>query len=294
MAGAAGAQEVTLKAKASVGEVTVGQRFVVAVEASGPPGTAWTFPDQPGDEKVAMRPAPGTPTGGATFAYEAAVFAVDEVAVPAITVRYRLPDGGEGEAASEPIPLRVASLLPKDEGERGLADIRGPVKLPLGVVFWGGLAGAVAALALGVVLWRRRRRPSAATAPAAPDVEPDVEALAALDGLASSELIAASDLKPFYVALIEIAKRYLERRLGAPVLEMTTQEAVSFLRDGVPARELASPLRDLMNAADQVKFARGHSERAFAERHLAAVRAMVATLEARLRPQPAPPLEKSA
>jgi hypothetical protein len=294
VAAAVSAQEIRVVAKAAATEVSVGQRFIVTIDASGPAGTSWTFPAETGDEKVALRAAPTQPPGGSAFAYEAAAFAVGEVSVPGTKVKYRLADGREGEATTEPIPLQIVSLLPKEEAERALVDIRGPVKLPLGAFFWGGLAAAAAVLALAVMLLRRRRRPKPVVTPSRPDLPPDVEALTALDALAASDLIAAADLKPFYVALAEIAKRYLERRLGAPVLEMTSAEAVTFLRDNVTARELTPPLRDLMLAADQIKFACGHSERATAERHVAAVRAMVTLLEARLRPEEAPALEKSA
>jgi hypothetical protein len=289
------AADVKVSAKAAVSEVTVGQRFVVDVQASGPAGTTWRFPSEPGDDKVELRPAPTPAAGPGAFSYEAAAFAVGDVAVPAIAVKYRLPDGTEGEAKTEAIPLRIASLLPKAESERKLADIRGPVKLPLGPFFWGGLAALALLLAAAVAgLRRRRRRPAAPVVVVAPELPPDAEALAALEALAASEALAAEDLKPFYVALAEVAKRYLERRLGAPILEMTSVEAVGFVRSSGAACDLASPLRDLMGAADQVKFARGHGERPTAERHLVAVRAMVTALEARLRPNEAPALEKSA
>jgi hypothetical protein len=285
---------VTVTARAAATEVTVGQRFTVTVEASGPAGTVWTFPPEAGDDHVVLRAAAVQPPGGAGFVYEAAAFTLGEVRVPPLAARYRLPDGTEGETRSEPIPLTIGTLLPKDESERSLADIRGPVKLPLGAWFWGGMAAVAALVAAAAVLLRRRRRPAAAVAPPAPEVPPDVEANAALDALAASPLVAADDLKPFYVALAEIAKRYLERRLGAPVLEMTTAEATAFLREAPAARELAPSVRDLMLAADHVKFARGQSERPTAERHLAAARAMVAVIEARVRPAaPAAP-EKAA
>jgi hypothetical protein len=292
LAEALGAQEVKVTARAAATEVSVGQKFAVALQASGPAGTTWTFPAEAGDDNVSLLAAATQPAGGGSFVYDAAVFAVGDVAVPAVAVKYRLPDGTEGEARSEAIPLQLVSLLPKEESERALADIRGPVKLPLGVWFWGGLAAAVVLLGGVVVLLRRRRRPRPAVVPSRPDVPPDVEALTALDALTASELIAAADLKPFYVALAEIAKRYLERRLDAPVLEMTTAEAMAFLRENGAARELAPSVRDVMLAADNVKFARGHSERPTAERHVAAARALVTLLEARLRPAEA--LEKSA
>ena len=292
---AAHAAEVRVTARAAATEVTVGQRFAVTVEASGPAGTAWTFPAEAGDDRVVLRAATDRPPAAASCTYDAAAYAIGEVEVPAIAVKYRLPDGGEGEARSEAIPLAIGSLLPKEEGERALVDIRGPVKLPLGPFFWGWLGAAAALVAAVVALaLRRRRRPRATAAPAAPELPPDVEAIAALDALAASPLLAAADLKPYYVALAEVAKRYLERRLGAPVLEMTSTETVALLRESQAARELTSPLRELLLAADQVKFARGHSERVTAERHLAAVRAMVALLEARLRPAETPAPERGA
>ena len=58
-----------------------------------------------------------------------------------------------------------------------------------------------------------------------------VEALAALTALAASGLVEARAFRELYIRLTAIAKRYLERRLDAPVLEMTTAETVAFLRE---------------------------------------------------------------
>jgi hypothetical protein len=282
----------SVKAVASKTDVTVGETFLVEVAASGPPGTTWTFPGEPGDEAVELRtpPAPqaGAPPASGTHRYEAAVFALGEVAVPPIPVQYRLPDGTAGTASTEAIPLRILSVLPKDPKEQKLADIRGPVGLGVGRAFWlaVGAAGLLLA-ALGVALWRRRRRAAAAPRPAAPDVPPDVAALAALDRLAQSGLLGRGEHRPFYIELAAIAKRYLEERLQAPVLEMTSAEAVAFLRDHAQARDLAATLRDVALAADRVKFARAEGVAEEATRHLAAVRGMVTTLEARLVPEPA-------
>jgi hypothetical protein len=53
-------------------------------------------------------------------------------------------------------------------------------------------------------------------------------------------------------------------------------------------------MRDLAQAADQIKFARGQGLAQAAERHLAAVRALVPALEARLHPAPETPEEGKA
>ena len=67
---------------------------------------------------------------------------------------------------------------------------------------------------------------------------------------------------------------------------MTSAEMAAFLRDHVHAAPFQSAVRELSGAADQVKFARAEAQRAEAERHVAAVREIVAGLEARLRPAP--------
>ena len=80
------------------------------------------------------------------------------------------------------------------------------------------------------------------------------------------------------------AKRYLERRLGAPILEMTTAETLAFLRGHPHGGELVPVVRDLAEAADRIKFAKGQGLAQEAERHAAAVRTLVPALEAKMRP----------
>lgn len=293
-------QAPALSAHADTEEVTVGEPFRVELRGSAPAGTVWIFPERAGNDDVELlREPPPVPAPGATPAppppagterYRAAVFAVTDVAVPPVTARYTLPDGTAGEVSSARLPLRLRSLLPKDEQERALGDVRAPVPLDVGWPFWAALAGALGLL-LVLLAWlaRRRRRPTASAASVAPVLAPDAEALQALAALAASGQLARGDWRPFYIALAEVAKRYLERRLGAPILEMTSTETLAFLRGHVHGDALLGVARDLMGAADQVKFARGEGQSAEAARHLEAARGLVATLEARLVPSDAVP-----
>jgi hypothetical protein len=200
-------------------------------------------------------------------------------------VRYRLADGTEGEAASGTLALKVVSLLPKQEGEQKLADIRGPASVGIGRAFWVAL-GLVLLLvaAIVILLLRRRRQASTPLAARVPEVAPDVEALGALAALAKEGLPARGELRPFYIRLSSIAKRYLERRLGARVLEMTSAETLAFLRGHPHGGDLLPVVRDLAEAADRVKFAKGQGLVPEAERHLASAQALVPALEAKLRP----------
>jgi hypothetical protein len=288
------AAPVTVTATPSKNEVTVGETFTIELKAAGPAGTTYRFPTGTSEDEIEIRtPEPGdegedapTPEPG-THRYEAAVFALGKVQIPPIPVRFRLPDGTEGEAETEPLVLKVGSLLPRDADEQRLADIRGPQAVGIGRAFWVALIIALLVVA-GLVTWlvRRRGEETAADTIPVPETPADVEALAALTALAGSGFLEARAFREFYIRLTAVAKRYLERRLGAPVLEMTTAETVVFLRDHEHGGELLPVMRDLAQAADQIKFARGQGLAEAAERHLAAVRALVPALEARLRPTP--------
>ncbi len=285
---------VSVRVTASKAEVALGEPFTLELEASGPAGTRYTFPGEAADDSFTLRTpldsaAGKTPPPEGVHRYEAAVFALGRAEIPPIPVSYRLPDGTTGEARSRPLTLKVVSTLPRDPQEQKLADIRGPLALSVAPAFW--LAVALLLLLAGAaVVWllRRRRRRAAPGTVSAPELPPDTEALRALDALAGSGLLAAREYRTFYIRLTEVAKRYLERRLSAPVLEMTTAETLAFLRGHPSAGLLLAAVRDLAEAADRIKFAKGEGLAAEAERHLAAVRALVPALEDRLRPSEAP------
>jgi hypothetical protein len=283
------AAEVTVTATAAKTDVTVGEPFTLTVTAQGPPGTEFVFPGDVQDETIEIHPQPAARPKPGEETYQAAVFALKDVAIPPLDVSYRLPDGTRGKAQTEAVPLNVRSLLPRDSQDQQLADIRPPLALTAGRAFYIAL-GLIVALLLGLGVWLwRRRRPVATPAPVRPPIAPDVAAGTALDALAASDLLSRGEYRTFYIQLTDIAKRYLEARLAAPVLEMTTAEMIAFLRNEWKGSELADLMRDVSGAADQIKFARGQGGRALAEGHLDAVRRMIAAVEARRRAPVAQP-----
>jgi len=288
---------VQVAARASKAEVTVGEAFTVEVEASGPAGTTFLFPPEAKSENAELAtppppsPAPGeavTLLSAGRHVYEARVFGLGEVTLPAVVVRYRLSDGKEGEATAPAVAMKVGSLLPKDQQEHGLADIRGPVGVGIAPVFWVALGlGLLMASGLAYLVGKRlgRKPPGLPVEPVA-DQPPADEARLAMEALARGDHFARGDGRGYYIALAAIAKRYLERRLGAPILGMTTSEMLRHLRESPHGSALVAPMRDLALAADQVKFAKGEALRAEGDRHLAAARALVDRLEALLAPKP--------
>lgn len=267
----------------SVTTVTVGELFTIEVRGEAPASARWSFPPEVITPEVTLQEIE-TERQKNTAVYRAAVFALDEVTIPAISATFELPDGSRGEASTAPLVLRVSSLLPDDPNAHRLADLRPPVGLPAGAPFWIAVGALLVGVA-GVAAWwwrRRRRAEEAAGQPGLPEVPPAEEALAALQRLEAAGLVTRADLRGFYIEVVAIAKRYLERRLTAPVLEMTSAETHAFLRDHPVARSVAGVVRDLNAAADGVKFAREQGEQALALRHLEQVRGMIEELEGAL------------
>ncbi len=274
---------VSVQASSSTSEPGIGEPFAVELKAAAPAGTSFTFPGEAATEAFELRPVSGSQPG--VQRYQAAVFALGEVEIPPLPVRYRLPDGTQGEVATQPIALRVRSLLPKDPGQRKLAEIRGPVDASIGRAFWIALVALVLAFsALAGFLSRRRLNEKPAAAARLPDLPADGEALRALAALAASDLLDRGEYRPFYIQLAAIAKRYLECRLQAPVLEMTSAETLAFLRGHAQGGPLLPVVRELAFAADRIKFANAAGLGEEARRHLASVQGLVAALEERLRP----------
>jgi hypothetical protein len=194
------------------------------------------------------------------------------------------------------VTIKVTSVLPKSRDEQTLADIRPYVPVSAGWAFWVALGLCilvVAALVAWLVRHRRRRRKGEEPAVHEPEVAADVQARQALERLASAGLLDRGDYRGFYIALMEIAKTYLERRLEAPVAEMTSSEMLGFLHARPELAPVSSPMRDLASVADFVKFARGGGERSDAERHLTSVRALVDGIE-RISATPASATEPAA
>jgi hypothetical protein len=283
-------------------EAAVGEPFVVEARGEGPAGTSWSFPKEASSEDVELVATPVTSNGGKPGGvpdplaqrYTVRVFALQGAEVPPLTASCRLADGRQHEVRSEPLAMRVRSLLPKDPQEQKLVDIRPPVSLRPGMAFWVALTGLVLLLTLaGFALWRRWRRRAVADGPLmAAEVPPDVEAQEALRRLEREGPLSRGDLRGHYIALTAIAKRYLERRLDAPVLEMTSTETVAFLRGHTHGPRLVSLMRDLVVAADQVKFAQGAAVVDEARRHTQAVLEVVTSLEEALRASARAPVEK--
>ena len=272
----------TVEVRPSSVNVGVGERFQVTVEAAGPVGTTFEFPGEVNDGSVELVQKNRSSALANQVTYDAQIFAVGAAGrIPEIEIRYRSKDGSEGSIKSTAIPMNVVSSLDPNEQNPAPADFAPPVPVLVSRAFW--IASSVAGLlliALFVLLIRRIRFPKKPRdTQVTPAITPEEDALNGLDRLAAAR--AGLDARTFYIQLIQILKQFLERRLEAPVLEMTSTETLAFVKVHSWTSPHAVAVRDLVTTADLVKFG-GSSDASNAERQIQLVRELVGRID-RLR-----------
>ena len=271
----------TIEVRPSTANVSIGEKFEVTVALTGPRGATYDFPREISDGSVELIQSQ-PPTADGVAVYNAQVFAMGKDGrIPEIEIQYTSEDGSKGSVRSAPVALNVVSTLDPNEQNPAPADFAPPVPVLVSRAFW--IAGAIATILVlaGLVLLARHLRfPRKLEDPkVTPAITPEEEAMAHLDRLVAGR--ARLDPKTFYIQLVQILKQYLERRLEAPVLEMTSTETLGFVKNHAWTAPHAVALRDLVASADLVKFG-GSSDATNADRHIQFVRDMVGRID-RLR-----------
>jgi len=240
---------------ASTGPFAVGDRVEVRVTA--PPGPrTWGAPALAGgaDGSWAVAGEPRMVEPG-RWTMELVPLRTGTLPLPGIVVR-----DGAGTVVSSPpgsASVEVASVLPPGTA----VPTPDPLRDPVGVrgLPWEWAPPVVALLApLALLAWliarRRGRRRGGVSRDAAPELPPIQElerALAAIRRDLGKEPAATTCDR-----LAAAVRRYLERRLGQPAMEMTTFELKRMARRLGWAHGLQHALGRVLETADRVRFAR--------------------------------------
>ena len=210
-----------------------------------------------------------------------------DLEVGVLELSYQGDDGEIATLETDPIPLRVVTSLTPDVTD--IHDIKRQVGLNVprnwSLLWW--LLAALLLAAIAYIIYRRfRKEPDSEAAPVwtPPPPRPDVEAEAALARLAERKLIENHRIELFFTELTDIMKRYAGRRFDVPYLERTTDEILSDLRD-----QPVTGLRDILEAADLVKFAKTMPEQDEARSSFALARTLVRTTKPPPRRPPSSP-----
>jgi hypothetical protein len=262
---------VRLIVRTDKSQITIAERLELMIEAAAPEGIDIRMPEfgtELNEFQIRdFRDEPARVVSDGRLwrqTYDLDIFLSGEYALPAITVQFTDRRGDEpieGELATEPFSITVASLLDGEFDPTKFRDIKGPVELPAEPMSarakWliAGAAAAVIAGAIGAWWLRRRRR---AAAPPQPAHE---WAFDQLQQLIEDHLIEQGQIREFYFRLSLIVRLYIERRFGLMAPERTTEE---FLAEARSDPSLTGSQKDLLGAflraADMVKFARHQPE----------------------------------
>ena len=185
-------------------------------------------------------------------------FSLGDFVLDPVTIEYQDTDGQKKTLQTDKIYITVKSVA---EGEQK-TDIRGiksVIKIPAKFLPYIYSVGALLAILIIVVFWRRRKK---AGLQAEPELIRSIEdeALFQLNKLFDSDWLRRGKIKEYYLQLSEILRVYFERRYKIPAIEATTYEIHRALKE----KELEPPLRELINevleAADLAKFAKWKPE----------------------------------
>ena len=260
--------------------VTIGDRFTLTVSISGAGNAQVSFPTLPDTGGVTALGPPlvglDEPGGAQDAIYQLAAWEVGELALPAADIVI-VTDSSEIRVPLPETAINVLSVLPAESDPDTLAlkpawDVLGGNWSLAEKVSGGALAlGLILALALYL-----RHRNAAAQIVVQPPPKPPLErALEALDRLAGAGLIEVGEYKAFYSALAQILREFVSESYHGLGLDLTSAELIAAARlEGVDDWSVEG-LRQLLNEADLVKFARRSTPMGRAAQALEAARRWV-------------------
>ena len=270
---------------ASPDTVTVGDRFLVLLQAVAPPDTRVELParlDSLPELHPAGPPRDRSDSARSDFATAYPMVAWRPGALPPLYAPVRVTYA-DGRVVTVRVPLRlpfVRSVLPADTSKvepRGPHDVLGPDwdrRLMLVLVLLAMLL--LAPTAVFVRRWLRKRL--ARRRGAAP-VDPRARALATLELARRMRLSEAEEWKPFYTLTSEALRGYLDALSPGWGAELTTEELVRALEAAEVEDDDVRTVGALLSEADAVKFAGVGSSPAAAERHWQQAREWVARFD---------------
>jgi hypothetical protein len=258
---------VTVASRVDKSRITIGDLIRYNVTVTHPKGvevkTPGTGANLGGFDIRAYRVADPSERDGAVVSeveYTISTFLTGEFVIPPLPVAYRIPGDTTVHVIATPsIKIVVESMKPSEAGD--IRDVKPPLDIPRN---WWLLAGQVGLVllvlgaAVGVLLLVRRLKAGKGILPVRqePPRPPHEIALEALDRLKASGLLAAGEIKGFYIELSEIVRRYIGGRYFVVAMEMTTVEVLEGLsRTGV-RDDLFGLFESFFHRCDLVKFAK--------------------------------------
>lgn len=184
-------------------------------------------------------------------------FTTGDYIIPPIPIEYMMPDSTRKILISEPIAIRVSSLLAEDSDTLDIRDLKPPFDFKASKAWLYYLIGSV--LIIGALIffliWRHRRKKQLKSEWVDPR-KPWEIAFEDLAVLREKNYPTENQFKLYYIELSEIVRAFLGRIYNIPVLDMTTDEFCSILAELEVTEDLYKWIKSFLGYADLVKFAK--------------------------------------
>jgi hypothetical protein len=254
---------VQLTAQLDRSSAHVAEPVTLSLFAKAPEGITVQFPEIPeslgpfdvvqATEKLDIPESDGRSW---TRTYRLESLSSGDKTIPAIWVPFIDRRSGErvhDSVASQPIEVKILSLLEGQADPTQFRDIKGPLDLRAGTVeesstlAYGIVGGVICLIAsAALLLWYRSRRGST----------PQEWALVKLSELQKSGLLESGNTHEFYYHLTDIVRFYIERRFSCSAPKQTTTEFLSAMQiENALQDEHRASLQEFLIFADMVKFA---------------------------------------
>lgn len=179
---------------------------------------------------------------------------------------YQLPPvafvAGHDTAYSQPLTLKVIPVaIGENEAISDYFDVENPPRkffdfVPDFIIdYWALFLAILLLAALFVWGWIRYKK-QGSILPPKPQPTPYEVAIRDLNALQRENLWQNGQERKYFTRLTEILRTYLQDRFGINALEMTTRQIMNTLTDNQEVKEKRGYMRQILDMADYVKFAR--------------------------------------
>ncbi len=184
-------------------------------------------------------------------------FTTGDYVIPPIPIEFMRPDSTVEYLLSEPISIKVKSLIAEGADTADIREVKAPLAFKSGWPWWGYAiaAGLFVLLVAGFVYWkffRAKKEPEEFV----DRRDPWEIAYEKLAHLKEKNYPAEGQFKMYYVVLTEIIRDYIGRIYKIPVLDMTTTEFLEIITGEDIDEDIMDTLKKFLNHADLVKFAK--------------------------------------
>ena len=146
-----------------------------------------------------------------------------------------------------------------------IKDIKAPFSVDYSWIDWikdnkyiilGVLAGILIIMLIVYYIRKMRKKQPPPVIEKTIKIPAHIIALEKLEKLQQEKLWQEGKLKPYYIALTDIIREYIENRFRIPAMEQTTEEILNGFRSVAIDAESKDKLRQLLILSDLVKFAK--------------------------------------